>query len=82
MALCFLAIVILFQFLFYALALKKILIEQIEEGRGRVCVKPRFSDYLQTGNGSPGLINRGNKDNRSKAILLTCLKKNSETFRQ
>ena len=38
-------------------------------------MKPRFSDYLQTGNGSPGLINRGNKDNRSKAILLTCLKK-------
>ena len=45
-------------------------------------MKPRFSEYLQTGNGSPGLINCGNKDNRSKAILLTCLKKNSETFRQ
>ena len=38
---------------FLCACVKKILIEQIEEGRGGVCVKPRFSDYLQTGNGRP-----------------------------
>lgn len=69
---------------FLCTCVKKILIEQIEEGRGGVCVKPRFSDYFnyKLAMEGPGLLNRGNKDNRSKAILLTCLKKNSETFRQ